>query len=320
MNRFLCLVAAGSFICAAFPAAAARSTPANFVYTTTGELGTIGPLLERRDIEGVQIVYNWKLLEKSADVYDFSAIEADLRLVEGLHKRLFVQIQDRFFQAKARNVPAYLLDDPRYGGGLVAQIDYSVKNKPVTVGWVTQQWNPAVRERFQKLLQALAKRFDGRIYGLNLTETAMDVDAGVHRSGFDCDAYFAAELENMAAAKKAFSKSKVVQYVNFWPCEWNNDHNYMSRVFGYAAANGIGLGGPDIVPNRKGQMKNSYPFFHRYKSKLALVAMAVQEPTLAYINPATSKPFTKAEFTDFANDYLGVDIIFWSTESPWLQP
>lgn len=66
-------------------------------------------------------------------------------------------------------------------------------------------------------------------------------------------------------------------------------------------------------------MKNSYPFFNKYKGKLSLVAMAVQEPTLTYKNPKTHKPFSKGEFARFAEDYLGADIIFWSTATPWLK-
>jgi hypothetical protein len=66
-------------------------------------------------------------------------------------------------------------------------------------------------------------------------------------------------------------------------------------------------------------MKNSYPFFNRYRGKLALVAMAVQEPTLTYRNPATGGKFTRDEFVAFARDYLGVNIIFWSVSSPWLD-
>ena len=64
-------------------------------------------------------------------------------------------------------------------------------------------------------------------------------------------------------------------------------------------------------------MKNSYPFFNRYRGRLDLVAMAVQEPTLTYTNPKTGKKFTRAEFIAFARDYLGVDIIFWSVNAPW---
>ena len=66
-------------------------------------------------------------------------------------------------------------------------------------------------------------------------------------------------------------------------------------------------------------MKNAYPFFNRYRGKLALVAMAVQEPTLTYTNPQTRKKYTRDEFVAFARDYLGVDIIFWSISSPWLK-
>lgn len=156
------------------------------------------------------------------------------------------------------------------------------------------------------------------VYGVNLPETAIDLDKKKLPKEFSCDNYFAGEMENLTFARKVFVKSHVVQYVNFWPCELNNDYNYMGRLFVFASANNIGLGGPDVVPNRKAQMKNSYPFFNKYKSKLALIAMAVQEPTLTYRNPNTGKPFSKDEFVQFAEDYLGTDIIFWSTASPWL--
>jgi hypothetical protein len=124
-------------------------------------------------------------------------------------------------------------------------------------------------------------------------------------------------MENARVAREAFRKSHVVQYVNFWPCGWGNERRYMSRFFEFAARNRIGLGGPDIVPWRQGHMKNSYPFFNKYRGQLDLVAMAVQEPTLTYTNPTTHRKFTREEFITFARDYLGVDIIFWSVNAPW---
>ncbi|WP_052760873.1 MULTISPECIES: hypothetical protein [Photorhabdus] len=90
-------------------------------------------------------------------------------------------------------------------------------------------------------------------------------------------------------------------------------------IFNFASKNKIGLSGPDIVPYKSAQMKNAYPFFNRYKGKLDLVSMAVQEPTLTYINPKTTKPFTQEEFADFAENDLGANIIFWSTATPWLK-
>jgi hypothetical protein len=315
-NALPCLLAL--VIAAGSARAAGRADPANFLFAGSDDLLTHTTLIERPDVAGVQIVYSWKSLELAKGAYDFSQIETDLAFLTKRNKKLFLQIQDRFFLIDARHVPSYLLEEPEYGGGLAPQRDNPGEGEAAGHGWVSQQWNPAVRARFQALLRALARAFDGRVHGINLPESAADIDRESDRTGFTCDGYFAAEMENARVARASFAQSHVVQYVNFWPCEWNDDRGYMSRFFEFAHLNRLGLGGPDIVPWRKGQMKNSYPFFNRYRGKLALVAMAVQEPTLTYTNPQTRKKFTREEFVAFARDYLGVDIIFWSISSPWL--
>jgi hypothetical protein len=213
-----------------------------------------------------------------------------------------------------------MLDEPEYGGGLTRQFENSRPGEtPVAKGWIARQWDPEVRARFQALLAALAERFDGRIAGVVLTETAATVDRSTPPEGFDCDSYYAAETQNILFARRAFKRSHVVQYVNFWPCGWNNARGYMSRFFELAAANGIGVGGPDIVPYALGQMRNSYPFIRAYRDRVPIVAMAVQEPTLEYLNPQTGRRFTREEFEAFAVDYLGADVIFWSKDAPWLR-
>jgi hypothetical protein len=227
---------------------------------------------------------------------------------------MYVEVLDRFFQPTARYLPGYLLEEPQYGGGLARQ----VQTEPAMSGWVARQWDPRVRARFQALLKALARRFDGRIRGIILTETAVSFDHD-RPVDFDCDRYFAAEEENALAARRAFRRSYVVQYVNFWPCESGSSRRYMSRFFDFAAANRIGVGGPDVVPWRPGQMLNSYAYIRVYQDKVPVVAMAVQEPTLEYLKPATAKPFTRQEFERFAITYLGVDDLFWSKDSPWLR-
>jgi hypothetical protein len=289
-------------------APAAGQEPEAFVFAGGGPVEDVAALLARPDIAGVQ----------EEGRYDFAAIERDLAASTAAGKALFVQVQDRFFLPTARHLPDYLLTEPQYEGGLVRQADNPGQGRPVASGWGARQWNPALRARFQALLAALAERFDGRIHGINLPETAFDpLDA--EADGFDCDAYFAAELDNARFARRAFRRSHVVQYVNFWPCEWNNDRGYMERFFAAAVAEGIGIGGPDIVPWRPGQMANAYPFLNRHKEALPLVAMAVQEPTLTYTNPDTGKPYTRDEIVAFARDYLGVDIVFWTAGAPWLQ-
>ena len=272
----------------------------------------VAPIIRRGHIEGVQVIYNWKILEKSKDVYNFGIITNDLNFLTGLGKKLYVQLQDRFFSPDARNVPKYLLEDSSYEGGLAPQ--YKTDNGTGgVIGWVAKQWVPQVRQRYQLLLSAMANELDGLIYGINLPETAISV----WDEQFNHSQYFDAEMENIRFARSIFNQSHVVQYVNFWPGEWNNSQRYMERMFSMAYHNGIGLGGPDIVPAqavKKGHMHNAYPFFNKYKGQLKLVAMAVQEPTLNYINSLTKVPFKKFEFIDFAENYLGVDIIFWCME------
>src|SRR3989304_5214270 len=43
----------------------------------------------------------------------------------------------------------------------------------VKEGWVARRWDKAVMKRFHLLLQALGKKFDGRIEGINLPESSV---------------------------------------------------------------------------------------------------------------------------------------------------
>ena len=293
-----------------------RTEPRHFIFAGGSSVEEIADLLADPAVEGVQVIYNWRQLEPEEGHYDFSQIERDLSEAARLNKQLWIQLQDRFFLPEARRLPDYILSEPQYDGGLARQIDNPGEGQPVEQGWVAKQWNPALRVRFQALIAALAERFDGRILGINLPETA--IDTGEEDAGF-CDTYFHAELENIVFARQAFGTSHVVQYINFWPCEWNNDQGHMERFFDAALEHGFGLGGPDIVPYRRGQMRNSYPFFNRLQDDLPITAMAVQGATLTYTNPETGEPFTRAEFLEFAVDYLGVDIIFWTQAAGWIS-
>lgn len=270
-------------------------------------------LLINNNLDGVQVIYTWKQLEPQFNKYDFSLISQDLTYLNSIHKKLFIQIQDRFFTPNARNIPSYLLTNPVYAGGLVAQMDNPGEHKKQVQGWVSINWNNKVAQRFHSLIINLARNFDGKVYGINLAETAIDINMKADKTGFSCDKYFNAEINTLKLTKQYFTHSYVVQFVNFFPCEWDNDHNYMGRLFKLAQSDNIGLGGPDVVPYQKAQMKNSYQFFNQYKNNLVLVAMAIQSPDLTYINPITHKSFTKQELTNFALNYLGATIIFWDT-------
>ncbi|HYM59330.1 MAG TPA: hypothetical protein VEZ11_00405, partial [Thermoanaerobaculia bacterium] len=118
--------------------------------------------------EGAQLKYTWRELEPEEGHYDFSAIRADLAILRAHGKKLFLQIQDVSFDPRIVNVPKYLLSDPEYHGGIALQYEYDGKHedKARPAGVVARRWDPAVQRRFQFLLYALGKEFDGLVEGV----------------------------------------------------------------------------------------------------------------------------------------------------------
>lgn len=297
---------------------AQTNLPQLFLFLGGNEAIAYEQMIKNSCVNGVQIIYSWKQLEPQQDLYDFSKIENDLKFLNKVHKKLFIQIQDRSFSPDVFNVPDYISTDARYHGGVEMQYDFPGEGLPITTGWVARTWDPAVKERFQSLLAKLATQFDGKIYGINLPETSADFDPEHMPKDFTSDKYFYSVIDNIRFLKNAFQKTKVIQYVNFFPGEWDNDHRYMSRLFDFAIKHQIGLGGPDVVPYRDSQMKYSYPFFHKNTGQL-LTTIAIQEPDYTYKNPQTGDFYNFHEFYSFSKEYLRASILFWNLEEPFLS-
>ncbi len=272
--------------------------------------------LETDSIQGAQLKYTWKELEPQKDRYDFLSIEKDLDFLTSKGKRLFIQLQDSSFDADRVNVPLYLLNDAQYNGG--DAIERS--DDGAITGRVARRWDPAVRERFSKLLAALGKQFDGKIEGINLPETAVEFgESGKYfPEGFTPSAYKDGVIADMKALKRAFPKSICIQYANFMPGEflpWT-DKSYLRQVTRRAREMKVGVGGPDLLPYKKGQMNNCYKFLKESHGKVP-TAIAVQDGNCAYTNPRTKKRVTISELIDFAGNYLKADYIFWGIEEPY---
>lgn len=280
--------------------------------------------LNSKAIEGAQIAYSWRELEHGPDGYDFGDIRDDLLFLTAKGKRLFVQIQDVTFSEDSIAVPQYLVRNPKYGGGADKQYRYHfVDHKEADVkvlGWMARRWDPAVRERFQKLLFELGKEFDGKIEGINLAETAFDIgDTGaLFPQGFSFEKYRDGIVENMKALRHAFPRSVVIEYANFMPGEWlpTEDQGYLRSVYSAALENKVGVGGPDLLPYKPAQMNNSYPLI-KAASKTVSTSLAVQDGDYGFINPQTGKQVTIAEIVKYAKNELHLDYIFWCTEEPF---
>jgi hypothetical protein len=275
-----------------------------------------------RAFEGAQLKYTWRELEREKDAYDFSAIQHDLMFLNSKGKKLFIQLQDASFDSAIVNVPRYLLNDARYHGG--ADKQYSIKDddeeNAVAEGWVARRWDPAVQERFHKLLFALGNEFNGKIEGINLAETAVSFgESGrLFPKGFTPATYRDAVMTNLMALKRAFPKSVTMQYANFMPGEWlpDKDRSYLRSVYQRARELNVGVGGPDLLPYKPGQMSHCYPLIKACAGKVP-TGIAVQHGNYQHKNPKTAQPVTISELVGFAAEHLKVDYIFWCTQEPF---
>ena len=278
--------------------------------------------LAAKALEGAQLTYTWRELEPRAGAYDFSAVAGDLAFLTAHRKRLFLQLQDVTFARGFICVPKYLQQDAQYHGGADEQYDIPGEDdsQAVPAGWVARRWDPAVRERFCRLLLALGKAFDGRIEGINLPETAVEFGGSgrLFPKGFTPAAYRDGVLADMAALKRAFPRSVTLQYANFMPGEWlpGDDKGYLRSVYQRAGELKVGVGGPDLIPYRPGQMKHSYPLIRAAHGSIP-TGVAVQDGDYNTLDLKTGKPTTIADLLDFAQGYLRVDYLFWCTQEPF---
>lgn len=288
------------------------------------QLRTTKSFLDTKTFEGAQVSYSWRQLEPAKDKYDFSLIREDLEFLKLHGKKLWVQLQDVSFSERRIPLPKYLLEDPQYQGGANRQYKFKDddEGQATPAGWASRRWDPAVQDRFHKLLFALAKEFDGRIEGINFAESSVTfgLSGRHHPEGFTPEKYRDALIANMRALKRAFSKSIALQYANFMPGEWRptDDKGYLRALYKAARETKIGVGGPDLLPYKRGQMGSSYELIKEIGADVP-VGIAVQDGNYDHVNPKTEKRVTIAELIEFATEYLKADYIFWCTEEPYFS-
>jgi hypothetical protein len=273
-------------------------------------------------IEGAQLKYLWRELEPKEDQYNLELIENDLDFLTSRGKKLFIQLQDVTFDTTLRKpVPDYLITDKRYHDGVNIQYETNDNDEILGAGgYVARRWDILVAERFNKLLKALGRRFDGKIEGINLPETSVEFGntGKLYPEGFSPLIYRDAIIKYMTMVKIAFPHSVVILYANFMPGEWPHraDKSYLQSLYEFASKNKIGMGSPDIKIYQQPFMNHSYKFLREYTNSITS-GVAVQEGNYEEINPKTGKQVTVTEIYDFANEYLCLDYIFWCTQEPY---
>ena len=272
--------------------------------------------LSVKALEGAQLKYTWRELEPQKDEYAFGEIRHDMSFLQSKGKKLFIQLQDASFDTNIVPIPRYLLKDARYHGG--ADLQYNIEREDEEhaspQGWVARRWDSAVRERFHLLLMALGRQFDGQIEGINLPETAVDFgESGkLFPKGFTPDVYRDAVLTNMMVLKRAFPRSVSMQYANFMP----GGQPYLQSVYRWAKELKLGVGAPDLLPYKPGQMRNCYTLMQESSGAIPS-GIAVQDGNYEHRNPKTGQQVSIPELVEFASQYLGVNYIFWCTQEPY---
>ncbi len=291
----------------------------HFVYFAKDrELIKDHPFLFHSMFTGAQIMYAWRDLEPEKGKYDFSVLKQDYQYLRKYNKKLFVQLQDVSFNPGYKAVPDYLLT-AEYDGGAVMQ--YNDDNSQG--GWVAKRWNKKLRERFALLLKALGQEFDGKLEGINLQETSI----GVRDPGFSQPGYVAGLKENMLALKTAFPASITMIYANFIPGEWLpwDDKGYLRGIYQYGEQIGVGLGGPDLMVTRKGQLNHPLAMMHEGHYTVPL-GIAVQDGNYIGETGNTDEETKKKSHNNivpllhgFAKDFLKINYMFWSNEEPYFK-
>jgi len=298
-----------------------RSLPENFIYFGRDRDRIVEPeFLSNQGVVGAHLKYIWKELEPERDRYSFDAIRSDLEYLARHGKRLFIQLQDVSFDTAIVNVPDYLREDPDFGGGVAIHAADHGELGRIPKGWVSRRWDSAVRERMTRLLEAIAAEFDGRLSGINLPETSVGFggDPDQWPPGYAPPVYYESIRELMTAARGAFEISDVILYANFMPGEElpDDDQGYLKGVYAHADRIGMGVGGPDLLPNRWFQRQNSLPLIAA-RAPGTVAGVAVQWGNLEDTNRQTGERVSVAELYDFASDELRLDYIFWGIQEPF---
>jgi len=136
----------------------------------------------------------------------------------------------------------------------------------------------------------------------------------------------------MFALKKSFRSSTTMIYANFTPGEWLpwNDKGYLRSIYQYGEEIGVGLGGPDLMVTRKGQLNHALALMHEGHYTVPL-GIAVQDGN--YIGKTgadsdydennnkekESRKNIVPLLHGFAKDFLKVNYMFWANQEPYFK-
>jgi hypothetical protein len=258
------------------------------------------------DFVGVKKNYPWIKLETAEDVYDFSQIEADLKYLQSIGKRLWLQVNDTQFGPWNPLTPSYMWKDSKYGCDPAFYGNY--KRSVQDGGWLPCIWNDNVMSRITALYNALGARFNGEAYieAITIGETS----TGSTGWGYNPSVEQAAFKVRALAGKRAFPNKTVSHSVNFASFDLNPFVQWL-------AANGIGINHPDaIFAPWKGLVTDVFPFSIQHHADVPN-SMDVSGFSYTEYNSNIGRANTSAELLSGVVQYTNPHYILWDITNPY---
>jgi hypothetical protein len=201
-------------------------------------------------VQGIWMTFNWRTLEVDDSRYDWSLIDANMKVADRYGLELIVQVSDRSYRG-GNVLPEYFPTEYvlwSTGGG--------------KSGYVSKRWDPYVYTRTIRLYQAIARRYADHpaFGGIATAETAIgNVDPG---AGYDLARYSAALIRIATDTQASLPRGKLFLYLNFLKDGAHLDMRKDARVdlLRRIPHDSLVIGAPDITPDVAGMpgSVNSY--------------------------------------------------------------
>lgn len=260
----------------------------------------------RPGVQGIHRRYHWAELEPSFGNYDFSRLEADLKIAADHGVQLVAMIVDKTFN-NVMPMPPYLRDQ------------FTLRT--ASNGYIAKRWAPYVVRRMAALTFAMGQRFDAHpnFEGVAIQESAPSLSGRVlDASGYTPEKYRDALIETLLNTRRHFPRSQVFWYMNFLP----RNQSYIADIASATAPHRIAMGGPDVLPDSAPLKTMTYPFYDQFKGRMTLFA-SMQYDSYAHLHTDKSKPtkyWTMPQLFWYARDRLHVNYVFWTRKTvaaPW---
>lgn len=266
--------------------------------TTDDEIDARLDEIRHLAFKGIMVRAFWKQLEPRRDVYDFRRIDRHLKLAASEGKRFFLLLTTRNHRSGVV-APDYLRA-PLFDGGV-----YQYRTFKDTLGENITLWDDNVRNRLTLLVKALARRYNGHPFfeGIIFNETAFGQPVSFI-SDEKRAAYYANLMRIDTSARQAFTRTVVIQFINFPPKRTGPlVQNMLNR--------GIGFGSPDVFLADEDHEKYVYPYNDQVRGKIPI---GMQIESDSFIFRCVGCPFDPVPVKDlylFARDRLHSNYIFW---------